>query len=263
MKGRILIAATAALASASLTFVGVARAADPSADTQPGFVPDTGQINPGHAPKPWSAAPPLPQSQQPAQEAARAALMTPDNGAPSAGQNSGQSAGQTAGQNAGQSAAQQNTGQNAAQTAAAANGNSQSTSDNAGTPSNANAAASASPPGPPGPIGATIQTMPAKFSQRNDLLDHMPMMAWPLPLNAQQRQQIYQAVMADKPPPAADAAALKPASALSYKQRGDMHPLPQSLAAIDGLQGLKYVKGKDKVLLVRPSTGIVVDEVTM
>jgi len=42
-----------------------------------------------------------------------------------------------------------------------------------------------------------------------------------------------------------------------------MHPLPESLAAIDGLRGLKYVKGKDKVLLVRPSTGIVVDEVTM
>ena len=32
---------------------------------------------------------------------------------------------------------------------------------------------------------------------------------------------------------------------------------------IGGLQGLKYVKGKDKVLLLRPSTGIVVDEVTM
>ena len=44
-----------------------------------------------------------------------------------------------------------------------------------------------------------------------------------------------------------------------------MHPLPESLAGIDGLRGLKYVKGKDKVqvLLVRPSTGIVVDEVTM
>jgi hypothetical protein len=28
-----------------------------------------------------------------------------------------------------------------------------------------------------------------------------------------------------------------------------------------GLQGLQYVKGKDKVLLVRPSTGKVVDEV--
>jgi hypothetical protein len=67
--------------------------------------------------------------------------------------------------------------------------------------------------------------------------------------------------MADQSPPAADAAKLKPASSLSFDERRDMHPLPQTLAAIDGLQGLQYVKGKDKVLLVRPSTGIVVDEV--
>jgi hypothetical protein len=247
MKGRILIAATAALAATSLTFVAAARAADPSAATQPGFVPDTGQINPGHAAQPWSAAPPLPQDQQPAQEDARAALMMPDNGAPSAGQSADQSTGQITSQGAGKEAAP------------APTGGDQSTGGNPGTASGA----STGPAGPPGPIGATIQTMPAKFSRRNDLLDHMPMMAWPLPLNAQQRQQIYQAVMADKSPPAADTAALKPASALSFEQRRDMHPLPESLAAVDGLQGLKYVKGKDKVLLVRPSTGIVVDEVTM
>ena len=42
-----------------------------------------------------------------------------------------------------------------------------------------------------------------------------------------------------------------------------MHPLPQALAGIDGLQGLQYVKGKDKVLLVRPSNGIVVDQINM
>jgi hypothetical protein len=105
--------------------------------------------------------------------------------------------------------------------------------------------------------------MPAKFSKRNDVLDHMPIAAWPLPLNEQQRRQIYQAVMADKSPPAADAAKLKPASSLSFEQQRHMHALPESLAAIDGLEGLKYVKAKDKVLLVRPSTGIVVDEVTM
>ena len=116
---------------------------------------------------------------------------------------------------------------------------------------------------PPGPIGATLQTMPAKFSQRNDLLDHLPMMAWPLRLNEQQRQQIYQTVMADKSQPAANADALKPAASLSYDQQRDMHPLPQALAGIDGLQGLRYVKGKDKVLLVRPSNGIVVDQITM
>jgi hypothetical protein len=116
---------------------------------------------------------------------------------------------------------------------------------------------------PAGPIGATVQTMPAKFSKRNDLLDHMPMMAWPLPLNEQQRQQIYQAVMADTSPPAAETAKLKPADSLTFQQRRDMRPLPESLGAIDGLRGLQYLKGKDKVLLVRPSTGIIVDEVAM
>jgi len=174
--------------------------------------------------------------------------MMPDDGAPSAGQGASQGASQGAGQMAGQGVAQG--------TPPAPNSGGQSSSESA-----SNAAATSA--GPPGPIGATIQTMPAKFSQRNDLLDHMPVMAWPLPLNVQQRQQIYQAVMADKSPPAADTAKLKPANALPFEQRRDMRPLPESLAAIDGLQGLKYVKGKDKVLLVRPSTGIVVDEITM
>ena len=248
MKGRILIAAAAALATASPIFVAAAHAADPSADTQPGFVPDTGQINPGHAAQPWSNAPALPQSQQPAQEDARAALMVPDNGAPSAGQGAGQGTGQSAGQTADQAAAQG--------TPPAPNSGGQS-----GSASASNGAATSA--GPPGPIGATIQTMPAKFSKRNDLLDHMPIAAWPLPLNEQQRQQIYQAVMADKSPPDPSAAKLKPADSLSFEQRRDMHPLPESLATIDGLNGLQYLKGKDKVLLVRPSTGIVVDEVAM
>ena len=238
MKGRILIAATVALAAASPSC-----AADPPADTPPGFVPGTGQINPGNAAQPWSNAPPLPQDQQPAQEEARAALMSSDNGVPSAGQSAGQGPAQGPAQGGVQA------------TPPAPNGGDQS-----GSGASSAAAPNAAPPGP---IGATIQTMPAKFSHRNDVLDHMPVMAWPLPLNAQQRQEIYQAVMADKSPPAADTTKLKPANALTFEQRRDMRPLPESLAAIDGLQGLKYVKGKDKVLLVRPSTGIVVDEVAM
>ena len=219
--------AIAALAAGLAT--GPASAASPSPSTDPGFVPQTGQINPGHAPAPWSATPALPQDKQPPQEKARAALMMPDPvGVSSLGENA---------QPAQPAAGQSTTG--AGQTAAP-------------------------PPNiPPGPIGSTVQTMPAKFSQRNDLLDHMPMMAWPLRLSGQQRQQIYQAVMADKSPPAADADKLRPASSLSYAQTRDLQSLPQQLSNIDGLQGLKYVKGKDKVLLVRPSVGIVVDEITM
>jgi hypothetical protein len=226
MKGHTL----AATAAAAAIFITTAQAENPSSTINPGFVPDTGQINPGHAAQPWSAAPPLPQDQQPAQEDARAALMMPDDGAPSAGQG----------------------------TAPA-----QSSGDQATTGAAPGSATTAAGAGPPRPIGATIQTMPAKFSRRNDLLDHMPVMAWPLPLNEQQRQQIYKAVMADKSAPAAGAEALKPASALAFEQLHEMHPLPQAVAGIDGLQGLKYVKGKDKVLLVRPSSGVVVDQVTM
>jgi hypothetical protein len=223
MKAHTLVATTAV---AMTIFIPGAQAADSSSTTDSGFVSDTGQINPGHAAQPWSAAPALPQDKQPAQEDARAALMMPDNGVPSAGPAT------TAAQNSGSESA-------------------------AGAPtSTANA-------GPPGPIGATMQTMPAKFSHRNDLLDHMPVVAWPLPLDEQQRQQIYKAVMEDNSLPIADATALKPGSLLSYEQTRDMHPLPQAVASIDGLQGLKCVKGKDKVFLVRPSSGIVVDEVTM
>jgi hypothetical protein len=233
MKACTLITATAALALATTISVPTAGADDSSSTLAPGFVPDTGQINPGHAPQPWSTAPPLPQDQQPAQEDARAALMMPDNGAPSAGQ--GGQAGQPS--QAGQAS---QTGQGGQQTAPA---------QNSGAPS--------------GPIGSTVQTMPAKFSKRNDLLDRMPVMAWPLPLNEQQRQQIYQAVMNDKSQPVEGAAALKPASSLSIEQKRDLQALPQTVTNIDGLQGLKYVKGKDKVFLVRPSTGIVVDEIAV
>jgi hypothetical protein len=54
------------------------------------------------------------------------------------------------------------------------------------------------------PIGASPQTIPAKFSNTNDTLDRVPIMAWPLGLSDQQRQRIYLAVMADKNAPATD-----------------------------------------------------------
>jgi len=117
-------------------------------------------------------------------------------------------------------------------------------------------------PAPSGPIGSTAQTVPAKFSQRNDLLDRMPVMAWPLRLDAQQRHQIYQAVMADTSKPAKRAETLKPTAYLSYEQALEMRPLPEQLKQIDGLQDLQYVKAENKVLLVRPANRTVVDEIS-
>jgi hypothetical protein len=228
MKGHILIVPAAVLATATAVAIVAARASDRSPTVDPGFVPNTGQINPGHAAEPWSDAPP--QAPQPSQEEARAALMMPDNGAPSAGP------GSTSAPNGGE---QLTTGSTSASTTAAGRA------------------------GPTGPIGATTQTMPAKFSQRNDVLDRVPTTAWPLPLNEEQRRQIFNSVMAASSPPAAGAAALKPGSSLSFEQTLDLHPLPGVVADMDGLHGLQYVKGKDKVLLVRPPNGIVVDEITL
>jgi hypothetical protein len=226
MKGHILSVPAAVLATATAVAVVAAQAGDRSLTIDLGFVPNTGQINIGHAAEPWSDA--LPQEQQPSQEEARAALMMPDDGAPSAGQGS---AGQTPGE----------------QLTTASTSISTSTTGTAG---------------PSGPIGATTQTMPAKFSRRNDLLDRVPTTAWPLPLNEQQRQQIYTAVIADNSQPVAGATELKPGSFLSFDQARDLHALPQAVAGIDGLHGLKYLKGKNKALLVRPPNGFVVDEIT-
>lgn len=117
----------------------------------------------------------------------------------------------------------------------------------------------------PGPIGATGQTMPSIFSQRNAILDRVPIMAMPLALTEQQRQRIYQIVMADKSRQlAAGAETLVPATTLSTEQAlNEAQALPASLQDIDLLKGLQYVKAKDKVLLVIPATRIVVDAITM
>lgn len=223
MKRHHLRAAVAAFCVAAVS--PAAFSAGPSAATDPGFVPQTGQINAGDTTAPWSATPSLPQDQPPSQEDARAALMVPDPvGMPSLGE-----------------AAQPPSSAGQATTGVAP----------------ATAAA------PPGPIGATLQTMPAKYSRRNALLDRVPATIWPLQLNEQQRQKIYRTIMAEPARPAAGLAKLKPASALSYEQLRDARPLPSALSSIDALHGLQYIRDKDRVLLVRPPTGIVVDQIAM
>ena len=115
----------------------------------------------------------------------------------------------------------------------------------------------------PGPIGATDETMPANLSQRNDILDRVPIEAWPLLLTDEQRQRIYRAVMKDSAASAADAAKLAPTDSLSPHQAlEEMHPLPQSLADIDQIRSLYYLKTSDKVLLAEPASETVVAEIT-
>lgn len=111
-----------------------------------------------------------------------------------------------------------------------------------------------------GPIGATPQTMPANLSKTNDTLDRLPIMAWPLGLSDQQRQRIYQAVMADKSAPATDAGNLARTSVLPAQVAlNETYDLPSSVGDVARVRGLKYVRTKDKVFLVVPSNRIVVD----
>ena len=110
------------------------------------------------------------------------------------------------------------------------------------------------------PIGASPQTIPAKFSDTNDTLDRVPIMAWPLGLSDQQRQHIFLAVMADKNAPAADADDLVRASELPAQVAlNELHVLPASIRDIAQMRGLEYVKTMDKVFLVIPENRIVVD----
>ncbi len=229
MKTRHLLvlgtAVAAAFAFQPLNILGHAEDA-----TNPGLVPNTGQINTGVTAQPSSQSADV--TNIPTPEEARAALMAPISRQPSTGDASAATTG-TGGSSA-------NTGSQPAP-----DGN-----------------ASSEPP-PSGPIGSFGQTIPAKFSKRNDTLDHVPTMAIPLPLSDQQRKQIFDAVMADKAQPVADAGALKPASELSPEQAlNGMHRLPEGVRAIDGVARLYFLKAKDKVLLVEPATRTVVGQIT-
>ena len=219
----LVVAAAPAVRSAH------AESADRLAGTlDRGFDPDTGQINPGVpivVPSDSREVIKIPTPQE-----AREALMMPVSTQPSTGDMRAP----------------------AATTGAA--------------PSNGGNVVGTSPAGavppPSGPIGSIGQTLPAKFSSRNDVLDRVPVMAWPLSLSAQQRQQIYDAVMADKTPPAAGADTLVATSVLTTEQAlAGTHALPASVQDMAPLKGLVYVKAAAKVLLVTPATRTVVDEI--
>jgi hypothetical protein len=197
---------------------------EPKRPINPGLVPNTGQINTGEEPHPWSNSP---DARIPTPDEAWAAIIEPISRQPSAG--------------------------GAAPTTTGAGGQ---------QPPVSGAINTSSEPPPSGPIGSFGQTIPAKFSKRNDILDHVPTMAIPLPLTQEQRKQIYDAVMAEKSQPVAGADALEPASELSPNQAlNGMRPLPESVRGIDGASRLYYVKAKDKVLLIEPNVRTVVGQI--
>jgi hypothetical protein len=228
MKNSHCLLGTSGLAAAVLLYsLGAAVFAqdEPRRPLNPGLVPNTGQINTGAAPQPWSKSAEVDNIPAPAE--AWAALVQPISRQPSAG--GGATTTGTGGQQ---------------------------------PPASGTINASSEPP-PSGPIGSFGQTIPAKFSKRNDILDHLPTMAIPLPLTQEQRKQIYDAVMAEKSQPVVGADALELASELSPNQAlNGMRPLPESVRSIDGVSRLYYIKAKDKVLLIEPNVRTVVGQIT-
>jgi hypothetical protein len=103
---------------------------------------------------------------------------------------------------------------------------------------------------------ADSQTVPAKFSERNDKIDKLPIMAMPLGLSDAQRRAILDSVkQADRPVQTTSA---KPAEELPIGI--EVHDLGVA-ANIPEVANLKFVQTPDRVLLVQPSNRIVVGEI--
>ena len=265
------VAFAAALAASAMG--GAIAEQSATVPTDPGFKPDTGQINPGveeQAPTQSSEIVSIPTPEE-----SRAALMMPISRQPSAGtmptdprpELPSATAPKTTqiehapkAQRESQNAAGGPEGITTAGSTPVSNGPTGAPS--ASVTTGKGSSASSEPP-PSGPIGSVGETIPAKFSRRNDILDRTPIMAWPLPLSDGQRKQIYDAVMAEKSQPVAGADALNPASELSPNQAlNGMRPLPESVRGIDGVSRLYYIKAKDKVLLIEPNVRTVVGQIT-
>jgi hypothetical protein len=108
--------------------------------------------------------------------------------------------------------------------------------------------------------GATEQTAPAKFSQKNADLAEYSIMGYPVQLNDEQKHAIWQAVGGEqaKDTASAEGKTIFAEVGVFLPDNVDAQPLPDQLnAQIPQLRGLKYVKADEKVLLVAPSNGIV------
>jgi len=113
-------------------------------------------------------------------------------------------------------------------------------------------------PSESGPIGATRQTMPAKFSERNDKLDHLPIMAAPLPLSDEQKRKIVDAVRAGG---SRETVALDAKPAMQVPTDITLNTLPESVSDLPAVQNYRFIQLKDRIVLVNPTDRTVVGEI--
>jgi hypothetical protein len=108
--------------------------------------------------------------------------------------------------------------------------------------------------------GATRQTAPAKFSGQNAQLAEYSIMGYPVQLNEEQKQAIWQTLGVDrtKETASAEGKTIHAEVGVFLPEGVEAQALPEQLSSkIPELNGLKYVKADDKVLLVAPANGIV------
>jgi hypothetical protein len=98
------------------------------------------------------------------------------------------------------------------------------------------------------------QTVPAKYSERNDTLDRLPTMAFPIALTDDQKRTILDGVDQDGTPVAQIDAAVTAELPLVVT----LNDLPQAAAGLPAITGLKYVRLADRILLVQAANRVVV-----
>jgi hypothetical protein len=105
---------------------------------------------------------------------------------------------------------------------------------------------------------ADSQTVPAKYSARNDALDKLPIIAQPLWLNDEQRQKIAAALRGSGAPKTA----VDTPFAQQIPPNIEMRDLPDALKReVPDVQTLKYVDAGERILLIDPPNRTVVGEI--
>jgi hypothetical protein len=103
------------------------------------------------------------------------------------------------------------------------------------------------------------QTIPAKFSRRNDTIDKKPIIAMRLEsLDEAQRKAIAAAIGKAN----AKVVSIKSGVSQELPAATEMSELPKEAADMPALAGMKYVQLQDRILLVDPANRIVVGEIT-
>jgi hypothetical protein len=108
------------------------------------------------------------------------------------------------------------------------------------------------------PIGATGETMPAKFSAENDARDKIPIMGR-LSLTADQARMLRDGLAASSEPDAG-VAAVGPATELPADVA--IHDPPENVTEqAPALKGYKFAKLADKIVIVSAPNRVVVGEI--